>query len=380
MQAHTSGSGNKIYLKKSELKPLAYWRYVDDVWGLWEHGETELKRFHELSNKLHPRIKTELRYSADKIEFLDVNVIIDHGNIKTDLYTKNTDKHQYLQATSSHPNAVKRAIPYGLGVRVKRICSEEDDYMKRREEIKMNLQKRGYKNTSIEEQLQKVDILDRKELLKYKLKTENNRVPLVLTFSKALPNIHSILRKHLKTLHQSDRLKKAFPDPPIVAFKRDKNIKDILVHKKHNLIFYKQQNVCRPCAKNCVLCSHVIESGTFKDNDGNEYTVQGLIDCKTVGVIYGINCTECNKLIYIGQTGDTLYQRMLLNFSKIRTRKTDDPIANHFTQHCHSAEDLKVFGIERVFGTETYRKVKEAFWIKKLKTLEPYGLNTQYER
>ena len=30
----------------------------------------------------------------------------------------------------------------------------------------------------------------------------NQRVPLVITYSKALPNIHDILRKNMKILHQ----------------------------------------------------------------------------------------------------------------------------------------------------------------------------------
>ena len=175
-------------------------------------------------------------------------------------------------------------------------------------------------------------------------------------------------------------MKEIFPEPPIVAFKRDNNLKDILVHKKHNLMFYKHTNKCHPCGKKCALCPHIMETETFTANDGNFYYIQGNIDCKTVGVVYGIQCTACNKLIYVGQTGDTLYQRQILNFSKIRTRKMDDPIVRHFTQPNHSVENLKVVGIEKVYGTEIYRKVKETFWIKKLQTLEPEGLNTKYER
>ena len=165
------------------------------------------------------------------IEFLVVDVILENERIKTDLCTKNTDKYQYLPATSSHPNSVKRAIPYGLGVHAKRICSSDKDYKTRRNEIKTHLQNRGYRSSLIEEQLQKVDELNREDLLQYKDRKENDRVPLVFTYSKALPNIHAFLRKHLKILHQSNRLKKIFPDPPIVSFKRDNNIKDILVHK-----------------------------------------------------------------------------------------------------------------------------------------------------
>jgi hypothetical protein len=60
--------------------------------------------------------------------------------------------------------------------------------------------------------------------------------------------------------------------------------------------------------------------------------------------------------------------------------KMDDPVAKHFLQKNHTKENLKVIGIEKVLGTEIYRKVKESFWMKKLNTLEPKGLNTQYER
>jgi hypothetical protein len=92
-----------------------------------------------------------------------------------------------------------------------------------------------------------------------------------------------------------------------VSYKRDKNIKDILVHRKHNLQCYGKENGCRACGKNCALCSHVIESTSFKDNEGNTYNIEGSINCKTVGVIYCILCTECEKNIYVGQTINECY-------------------------------------------------------------------------
>ena len=46
-------------------------------------------------------------------------------------------------------------------------------------------------------------------------------------------------------------MKRIFDEPPMVSYKRDKNIKDILVHRRHNLQIYG--------AKNCALCSHIIE-------------------------------------------------------------------------------------------------------------------------
>jgi hypothetical protein len=84
-----------------------------------------------------------------------------------------------------------------------------------------------------------VDNLDRENLLQYNTKKLNNRVPLVITYSKALPNIHGILKKNKKILYNSEKkMKRNFDEPPIVSYKRDKNIKDILVHRKHNLQFF----------------------------------------------------------------------------------------------------------------------------------------------
>ena len=114
----------------------------------------------------------------------------------------------YLHVTPNRPNTVKNAIPYGLGIRAKRICSTEEDYKMQRTEIKSHLRKRGYDQNLVEDQLKKVDNLDRETLLRYNTRKQANRVPLVTTYSKGLPNIHSILKKNMKILYQSERMKK----------------------------------------------------------------------------------------------------------------------------------------------------------------------------
>jgi hypothetical protein len=111
---------------------------------------------------------------------------------------------------------------------------------------------------------------------------------------------------------------------------------------------------------------HIIESTSFKDNKGNTYNIQGSINCKTVGVIYCILCTECEKNIYVRQTGDKFYQRMPLNFSKIRTQKVEDPVAKLFCQKNHCVKNVKVIGIEKTGnGDKIYRETKESLWVKK---------------
>ena len=125
------------------------------------------------------------------------------------------------------------------------------DYQVHRRELKVQLRKRGYSGKDIEKQLQKVDTLKREDLLnvKSKVKTEE-RVPLVLTFSKHLPDIHKTIRKHLPVPQRSDRMARAFQQPPIVAYRRDKNLADTLVHGKTNKVLKQTDNTC-----SCRVCN-----------------------------------------------------------------------------------------------------------------------------
>ena len=179
---------------------------------------------HKAANSVHSNIEVDLRFSESKIDFLDVTISIENGFLTTDLYAKPTDKHMYLNRNSSHPETTKSAIPYGLGIRAKRICSSNDRYKSRRTEIKRHLVKRGYGDGEVEHQLSRVDSLDRKDLLEYKNKTNknNDRVPIVLTFSRGLPSVNKILRNRHQTLLNSDRLSEIFPKQPIIALEGTK--------------------------------------------------------------------------------------------------------------------------------------------------------------
>ena len=85
---------------------------------------------------------------------------------------------------------------------------------------------------------------------------------------------------------------------------------------------------------------------TFYGTDNVEYKIKGYINCKSASVIYSVYCKRCSKVLCVGQTGDTFYQRMLLNFSMIRTKKSDT-VAEHFYSNGHSVQAFWVIGIEK---------------------------------
>ena len=189
------GAWETNLLDASPLKPFIYLRYIDDVFGIWLHGEETLKEFHLLANSLHEQIKLDLRFSSENIEFLDVQVKVNGDSLVTDVYTKPTDSKAYLHFSSDHPLHVKKAIPSGLAMRARRICSSDRDFLHQVKDINKNLSDRGYPSALVNHELDRVKCMERGSLLEGVGKKEKQGVPLVVTYSRHLPNINKILKE-----------------------------------------------------------------------------------------------------------------------------------------------------------------------------------------
>ena len=131
-------------IKEPEYKPYLSWRYIDDIFFLWEHGENKLKSFIDKINKVHPTIKFTAEWSKTSINFLDVTVSLVEGVIVIDLYVKPIDSHQYLQSSSCHPFHCKKCIPYSQALRLNRICSETKSFDKRCNDLERFLLEKRY--------------------------------------------------------------------------------------------------------------------------------------------------------------------------------------------------------------------------------------------
>ena len=116
------------FLKSQELTPWLWYRYIDDVFFIWSHGEEKLASFIDDLNSYHPNIKLTHESNKQHISFLDLNVNLSGNKLSTDLYIKPTDRRQYLHYTSSHPEHTKKSVVYSQALRLSRICSEEKDF------------------------------------------------------------------------------------------------------------------------------------------------------------------------------------------------------------------------------------------------------------
>ncbi|XP_066931363.1 uncharacterized protein [Clytia hemisphaerica] len=183
--------------EESNIYPLltekckTYLRFIDDIFMIWSGTEEELKRFIQEINTLHETIKFTADYSKKEISFLDTIVTISGSKLITRLYKKPTDRSAYLHNQSYHPNHLKKNIPFGQTLRLKRICKDVDDYQKATSEMHGAFLKRGYQQQHLTDAYTKASSIDRSDLLKYKNKSnrDNNQTLFITTFNKNLPNI-----------------------------------------------------------------------------------------------------------------------------------------------------------------------------------------------
>ena len=71
----------------------------------------------------------------------------------TDLLVKSTNKHQFLDPNSSQPYHYKKGIPYSQALRLNKICSNNENFNKRCNDLKRSLMEREYNGKKIKKQI-----------------------------------------------------------------------------------------------------------------------------------------------------------------------------------------------------------------------------------
>ena len=80
----------RSFVSSSPLRPSIYYRYIDDIFPIWPHGNDSLTHFLEHANNIHQNIKFTHERSKTTLPFLDVSVQIAHNKIFTTLHKKPT--------------------------------------------------------------------------------------------------------------------------------------------------------------------------------------------------------------------------------------------------------------------------------------------------
>ena len=352
-------------LHQSNHKPDLWIRFIDDIFFIWTHGQEKWNSFFEYLNSFHNSIKFTSEISTQSVPFLDVEVKLVEGKIETDLYTKPTDCHNYLQWSSCHPRSTKKGIPFSQALRLRRICSNEIDFTKRLHMLEGYFRKGGYPLKYIIPPFLEVKSMPRLTTLDYKEHEENSRVTFPITYHPNLRNLQkTVLEKYNNILLRDPENKKIFKDPPMVSYRRCKNLQAYLTRSSlirrsvANLVGFS--NCFNPkCASSKFdLHKYNVPGNTFISSVTKEsFPITQSLNCESHNIIYLVTCTKCYQQ-YVGETGRKHQDRAPEHVRSINTDikkisknsqsgRINSPVSRHFSQNNHNASHFSIQIIEK---------------------------------
>ena len=378
-------------LENSILKPMVWYRYIDDIFFIWEHGEDTLYDWIKYLNKYHNTIKFTAETSKSEISFLDTKVKINQNQqLYTDLYVKPTYTNSYLKYDSAHPPTCKKSIPYSQFLRIKRICQNEDDFSTHIETKKQEFLTKGYPLIEIERAISEVKNKDRTDLLRSKKqveKEEQNRIFLTTTYREGYQYIPKIVKNNWDILARSSTTKKIHRADLMVGYRKPRDLRSYLVRAKTDYQGIKINDGQGKCAENdnkcskkdCKYCTLLDKSGSIQ-NETRHLNTKKDITCNSSNLIYCIECKKCNKK-YVGQTKRKIKDSLREHIYGIKNQKETD-VSYHFnTNGHHGIHDVKVYILDFIHAYPESRRAKslrntiEYNYIHRLGTSAPYGMN-----
>ncbi|XP_060067078.1 uncharacterized protein LOC132547325 [Ylistrum balloti] len=363
------------FLESQPLKPLVWWRFIDDIFLIWTFPREALTTFMEGLNRFHPKIKFTHEVSSTQINFLDTTVIKEmDGTLQTTLFTKPTDAHLYLHYRSCHPRQQIRNIPFGQLLRVHRICSTLDEFDKHSRTMCDNFRLRGYPRDLLKSATIKARNADRLPLLRKADTNTKTIIPFITKFDPHRQHIGTISKKHSGILN---RIGPKMNNSVItVAYKKANNIRNLLVRSDLNPP--NRTSGSQPCRRPCSLCPFM-ETCSSVSGKSNQQTfiIRQSINCNSISVVYMIQCQICG-IQYIGQTGNSIRERFHGHFADIRNANKHKPVSRHFTSMGHDAGSMKITGLKITSQNVNTRLRTEEAFITHLNTAEPHGLNIRH--
>jgi hypothetical protein len=162
-----------------------------------------------------------------------------------------------------------------------------------------------------------------------------------------------------------------FPEPPVVAFRWPKSIKDTLVRAA---VSRPSSTVdqCKSCGdKRCKCCLQLQYAQVFHSKRiRKEYKIFCNVNCKTPNVVYLLDCHVCGSQ-YVGESVQSFNKRMNWHRSDL-TKKTLLRVSQHFVSPGHSLDD---FGRSKIYIIDHNPSWKENQRQKKREFLDPWVTN-----
>ena len=385
--------------------PKLWKRYIDDIFVIWTHSNQTLEEFIQYLNLCMPAIKFETEISQEKVNFLDVTVKLGpEGSITTDLYTKPTDSHNYLDFRSAHPKHCRTGIPYSQFLRLRRICSDVDTFTQRCREMSKHFIRANYPPQVITEAFNKVYTQSRETLLLPKTPTatktsDSNQSFLITTFHPSFRECTNIVSRNWDLLDRSSSTRPLMTLRIIKGNRRAKNLRDLLVRARLPRITTQPsqplslqqrlrttiptRTITTRCTRlYCRYCRIINRTGTITSPiTRKQYNTCRNVTCHSNNIIYCLSCRTCNKQ-YVGQTKRKLVERLREHFRSINNHTSTHIVGRHFNLADHrglASLEVHVLSFIRANPNKPESKLArikcELKWIHRLRSFVPKGLN-----
>ena len=191
----------------------------------------------------------------------------------------------------------------------------------------------------------------------------------------------NVLKFDHRFIEKSSALKAVLPKPPRVPFRNSKTLRDKLVKSKIRQNDEEERGNF-PCGQsNCEMCKILEPGKEFKSTVfGEVFKMNFHFDCNSICVVYLLTCRICEKQ-YSGSTITKFRERFNQYKSNLKLygeRRRDfkqKKLLEHFYSYDHHGthNDLIVQIID--FCDLNDQEKREDFWMHKLRTLYPAGLN-----
>ena len=187
---------------------------------------------------------------------------LDNSTIHTTLYVKPTDRNNYLTFDSAHPYHCKKGLPYGQFLRIRRICTKEEDYCHHCVEKAALLRQKGYPQLLIDEAYVKARDKGRDELLKPADRSVSQlptKTYMTTTYNPSFDGLRTQAKKTWDLLDRSSSTRHIHTMALQVGYRRPKDLHDLLVRSKLSPILEDREPTERPDKKctnrKCRYCS-----------------------------------------------------------------------------------------------------------------------------
>ena len=168
----------------------------------------------------------------------------------------------------------------------------------------------GHDQNFVDEELEKVDKLLRHDLLQEKDQEQQDPKPiqLILTYNQFLPNLTAAIHKNWNILWTNKNLWDLFPEHPITAFKRNKNLKDIIGGTciengkvKNSISPLEQQNAFHIYqVQELYVAAKCWQQTHLSQQKKQTLHIFFHLNCKSEYVGYLMECILC-KMKYVGK-------------------------------------------------------------------------------